>query len=153
MTPWLRVLAPRPAAKMRLVCLAHAGGGPAAFRDWPAAFPEWIELVGFLPPGREGRFAEPALNTITQLADGLVAALATLDDKPVALFGHSLGGLIAFEASHRLKPAALIISATRIPTATKPPIVLHELNDDDLRVELSRPPAFLYATRALGLSR
>ena len=87
---------------IRLFCLAHAGGGAAAFRLWPRALAGAVEVVRIQLPGRESRFrealiAEPA-GMVASLADALAPAL----DRPWAFFGHSMGALVGFEACREL---------------------------------------------------
>ncbi len=107
-------------ARARLFCLAHAGGGASFFRPWAAALPSHIELCAVQLPGREQRFAEPCFEALEPLLDALIPALTPLFDWPFALFGHSLGALVAFELARRLEaagtpPLGLAASAFRAP--------------------------------------
>jgi pimeloyl-ACP methyl ester carboxylesterase len=51
-------------------------------------------------PGH-GRSAGPALSSVEAMADWLLALLAAAGAGPAILIGHSMGSLIALEASHR----------------------------------------------------
>src|SRR6266545_727426 len=55
---WLHRPRPRPAARMRLFCFPHAGGGAAAYRSWPDLIGEDIDIVAVRLPGRENRVVE-----------------------------------------------------------------------------------------------
>jgi len=105
----------------RLFCLPHAGGGAQTFRAWPDALPDSVEICALQPPGRENRMKEPALSTVPSMLDAMVPALRPYLDKPFALFGHSMGAIIAFELARRLRsemgllPECLIISARIAP--------------------------------------
>lgn len=101
-SPWVTVTRPRPSARLRLICLPCAGGGASMYRDWAAHVPEDVELVATALPGREGRICEPALDSVDALATGLVEGLSGHLDRPFALFGHSMGSLVAFELARRL---------------------------------------------------
>jgi medium-chain acyl-[acyl-carrier-protein] hydrolase len=107
---------------VRLVCFPHAGGGPGTFRTWAAALAPEVEVWTASLPGRGARSEAPlALSwpeVVDDLADGLVACA---EEQPLALLGHSLGGLIAYEVARELQrragPSAghLFVSGCRVP--------------------------------------
>ncbi|GLX21374.1 thioesterase II family protein [Streptomyces lavendulae] len=130
-----------PAAQARLVCFAHAGGSAAAFRSWDMG-PD-VEVVAVQYPGRADRFADPFPEGLEQLGREVGEAIATLDGRPTALFGHSLGALVAYEAARHLEgigqaPVHLFASACRSPQVadSRPPIA--ELDDAALAAEVMR---------------
>jgi medium-chain acyl-[acyl-carrier-protein] hydrolase len=104
---WVEVACPRPNARLRLICLPFAGGGASRYREWPAHLPDDVEVVPIQPPGRENRFGEPAVDSMELLASQLLDELISYLDRPFALFGHSMGALIAFELTRRLRPLGL----------------------------------------------
>src|SRR5215207_9362848 len=101
---WLVRQRPAAAATTRLVCVPHAGGGASAFHGWDGALGADVEVYTATLPGRERRFDEPAHTSMAGVADPLADAVSLLDP-PVALYGHSMGGLIAVEVAHRLSAA------------------------------------------------
>ncbi|MFF8549547.1 thioesterase II family protein [Streptomyces albidoflavus] len=88
-----------------LACLPFAGAGASFFRDWHALAPEGTRVLPIQLPGREERFAEPLLTDVPQAVDEAHAQVtAALDaNSRVALFGHSLGAVLAYELAHRLR--------------------------------------------------
>ncbi len=80
-------------------------------------------MTATLLPGRERRFGETMYRSMDQAADGLVSSIEHIwrSGHPHVLFGHSLGGLLAFEVARRLEhrdlaPARVVISgATPVP--------------------------------------
>jgi surfactin synthase thioesterase subunit len=119
-----------PAALLRLVCFSHAGGGPAAFRGWAEALAPDVELWAVTLPGRASRAHEPCARGWQPLVDTLASVIYEKVAEPLALFGHSLGALLAFEVAREfnrngsLELAQLVISACaapHIPRAVKPP--------------------------------
>ncbi len=141
---WLKCYHPRPAARMRLFCFPYAGRGASVFRDWGRYLPEDIEVLALQLPGREDRFREPAHHRMEPLVEELAAVVAASDDLPSAYFGHSMGGLLAFElirkhrSDNRPGPIHLFISgrqAPHIPDA-EPPIP--NLPDEEFARELQR---------------
>ncbi|MFC8452053.1 thioesterase II family protein [Kitasatospora sp. NPDC057223] len=93
---WTRTFLPRPGARLRLFCFHSAGGGPSMYRDWPARLPADIEVVAVQLPGRETSIGEPWLTDYQEVVDQLHAALRPQLDRPYALFGHSMGALLAY---------------------------------------------------------
>ncbi|CAL9516251.1 Thioesterase PikA5 [Streptomyces sp. enrichment culture] len=137
--PWLRRYAAasgRP-PRLRLVCFPHAGGNAQLFHGWPAHLPDDVELLAVRYPGRQERLAEPCVRDMDELADAVTAALLPLLDRPVALFGHSMGSSVAYETALRLEsrhgvvPRRLFVSARSAPHRARP-TGLHLRDDDEL---------------------
>ncbi|HEX8806365.1 MAG TPA: alpha/beta fold hydrolase [Candidatus Aquilonibacter sp.] len=107
--------------RFRLFCIPYAGGWPSVFRPWTARLPADVELVAVRMPGRESRFAERPYTDWSTLTSDAAEALQPLLDVPFALFGHSFGGMLAYEIAcvfnTRRTPnfEALIVSGCRCP--------------------------------------
>ncbi|WP_224282223.1 thioesterase II family protein [Streptomyces sp. LS1784] len=101
---WLRVFAPRPAARVRLFCFPHAGGGASAFRELAEAAPPQVEVVAVQYPGRQDRFDEPLITDLSVMVGELARAVTPWLDRPAAFFGHSMGATLAFETARVLRP-------------------------------------------------
>jgi len=131
---WLQRLAPRTDAARRLFCFHHAGGGAAAFRLWPARLPEF-DVCAVQLPGRANRLCEPALTDVDAVVDALVDVVRPLLDRPVVLFGHSMGTLVAYELARRLRalgaplPDRLFVSGRQAPHRPFPDWNLEALSD------------------------
>ncbi|GAA0472166.1 alpha/beta fold hydrolase [Streptomyces sp. NPDC046215] len=110
-------------AERTLVCLGFCGGGTAAYHEWAAAMPAGTDLLAVCYPGREGRFAEEYADTWDALAQDATAAVraATSSGGPYVLFGHSMGGWMAFDVTTRLAaagdplPDTLVVSSCNAP--------------------------------------
>jgi surfactin synthase thioesterase subunit len=87
------------------VCFPHAGGAASAYFNIARSLPESIETFAIQYPGREDRLREAPLAEFDAVLEGIEEALSTLEGRPLALFGHSMGGLLAFEAVRRLEAA------------------------------------------------
>lgn len=91
---------------------------------WRRLLPAWIEVVPLELPGRGSRIAEPAVREFDALATRLVESLASgrHGSGPYALFGHSMGALLAHGIARRLHaqgaplPQALLVSAAAAPS-------------------------------------
>jgi surfactin synthase thioesterase subunit len=108
---------PRPV----LVCFPQAGSGCGVFRSWQEVHGDDVSVVGVQLPGRENRFTDPPPDTFADAVDEIVAALAGTvpAGQPIVLFGHSFGGLLAYEVARALPdthtPGALVVAASRAP--------------------------------------
>ncbi|MCJ1678337.1 alpha/beta fold hydrolase [Streptomyces sp. APSN-46.1] len=119
--PWLRRFHPAPDAPVRLVCLPHAGGSASFYFPMARALAPAMDVLAVQYPGRQDRRHEPGVTRLTELADRIADALAPWTDRPLALFGHSMGGLLGYEIASRLEdaghaPVALFASARRAPS-------------------------------------
>ncbi|TDE47226.1 thioesterase [Nonomuraea mesophila] len=100
---WFHCYQPRPYASLRLFCFPHAGGSASFYRGWHAAAPHSVEVRAVQYPGRGERRADPFVDDAHHLAELVADAMAPLLDRPVALFGHSMGALIAYEVARTLE--------------------------------------------------
>ncbi len=128
---------------MRLLCFPYAGGSEAFYQTWQQYVPESIEVLPIQLPGRGARINEPLFTRLPALVLALSQSLADALEPPFALFGHSMGGLIAFELARRLRrecrplPVHLFISAKCCPSLTEEAIAT-ELSDSQLIEVLRR---------------
>ncbi|HEX3789669.1 MAG TPA: alpha/beta fold hydrolase [Pseudonocardiaceae bacterium] len=138
---WLRQ-EPSDAA-VRLVCLPHAGAGAASFTRWLGLFPPTVAPVRVQLPGREDAAGQPPLRRVEQAVAGLLPQLAEPIDTPVALYGHSMGALVAFELARALTaagrpPVHLFVSGRRAPQLAARKALIHHLPDDAFAAALDR---------------
>jgi medium-chain acyl-[acyl-carrier-protein] hydrolase len=122
---WFTCPIANPAAQVRLVCLPYAGGGTIPFRLWPKLFGARFEVWIAQLPGREGRYRELPIENFDELLQRLYEALSDRLEMPVALFGYSMGALLAFELARRLRQDGaptlmhLFVAARRAPHLEK----------------------------------
>ena len=94
---WFQPDSASPTARVRLFLLHHAGGTAAGYALWAARFPADIAVQAVQFPGRHDSPAPAAFTRIGPLVDALrEALLGELDDRPYALFGHSMGALVGY---------------------------------------------------------
>jgi len=109
------------ATRLRLFCLPYSGASAMVYSRWRRAMPAWLQVCPLELPGRGMRMDEPLQRDIKTLAAQLADEISAQLDGPYALFGHSLGGLLAFELAHALRvrgapqPLALFASGTAGP--------------------------------------
>ncbi|MFF9586060.1 thioesterase II family protein [Streptomyces achromogenes] len=118
---WIRSAAPRANPGIRLVCCPYAGASASAYNALSAALPEDVEALSVQYPGRPGSRGEPPVKDVGALADRIAEEVRPWLDRPVAVFGHSFGSVVAFEVTRRLEaagaaPRQLIVSGRRSPS-------------------------------------
>ncbi|WP_176045603.1 alpha/beta fold hydrolase [Burkholderia sp. BCC1644] len=104
----------------RIFCLPYAGGSASIFAGWQHALPANIDVCAIELPGRGSRFSEAALTHMNAVVDELSRIVGDCPRVPFALFGHSMGAVIAVELARRLvdlgcRPIALVASACAAP--------------------------------------
>ena len=121
MNPWLIRQDPNPYAECRLFCFPFAGGSAGTYHRWPRLAPSRIDVCAVEYPGRGIRCGEEPFLRLGPLVRNLADLLEPLLTEPFAFFGHSMGGLVAFELARTLRergtrqPRHLFISATAAP--------------------------------------
>lgn len=109
-------------ANVQLFCLPYSGASAMVYSRWRRAVPSWLSVLPVELPGRGARLGEPLQTDMAALARQLAAEILSRINGQYALFGHSLGALLAFEIAHALRdagappPLALIASGTAAPT-------------------------------------
>ena len=142
--PWIKCFRPSPAVRLRILCFPHAGGGASLFSTWWRHVSEEVELLAVQLPGREDHFRRPPLRRMLPLVEILAGKVTPWCDVPFGFFGHSMGGLIAFELARRLRrsghplPACLAVSGRRAPQLPDPLPPIPDLPDEEFVEELQR---------------
>jgi surfactin synthase thioesterase subunit len=138
----------RSTAPYRCFCFPHAGGGHGVFSQWDKHAGSRLAVIGVRLPGRGASFVDPPYERFESLLEDLQAAIHPFLERPLVLFGHSLGALIAYELARRIHPlcgsnlAHLFVSGCRAPHSRSPASALvhktdHCLEDAALVSKLS----------------
>jgi surfactin synthase thioesterase subunit len=94
---WLVSPRPRPDAPVRLLAIPHAGGSAASYARWSGLLPAEVDVAVVQLPGRHDRRAEPVFTDVERLVEALYDAVEEQwDGRPFALFGHSMGAVLAY---------------------------------------------------------
>lgn len=150
-SPWVRRLRPSSgSAGRRLVCFPHAGGAASYFAPLAQALSGTgadrvvdVDVLALQYPGRQERLSEPCIDSIGGLTEAVLPELQGWLDRPFALFGHSMGAIVAFEVARALEdqhgpePLGLFASGRRAPSTWRDEHV-HRGGDRQLLAEVTR---------------
>ncbi|GAA2998497.1 alpha/beta fold hydrolase [Streptomyces lactacystinicus] len=139
---WVRRYHPAPEARHRLICLPYAGGSASYFFPVSRALSPQVDVLAVQYPGRQDRRQEPCVESVQELADLLVDVVKPWADRPLSLFGHSMGASVAFELALRLEDLGIVphtvwASGRRAPGAHRDER-FHRLDDQGLLTEIKR---------------
>jgi pyochelin biosynthetic protein PchC len=104
--------------------------------------PEDVELRAVQYPGHGDRLEEPVATDLRRLAADIAEVSLPLLDRPFALYGHSMGALVAFHTALHLQalgrpPVAVTVSGMPAPRLVRPGAV-HRGDDAAMLAELRR---------------
>jgi surfactin synthase thioesterase subunit len=130
----------RPA--LRLFVFHHAGGSHLLYRHWPAGLPDTWDVRLLDAPGRGRSLDLPQIADAGRLADFFLRRIEPELTGPYAFFGHSMGGLMAYEITCRLAargrrlPVWIGVSGRGAPRPEAAGERRHERSDAELQTHL-----------------
>jgi medium-chain acyl-[acyl-carrier-protein] hydrolase len=142
-SPWLP-FGTAPEARVRLLCLPHAGAGASVYRAWGAGFSDVVGVCPVQPPGREKRRGEEPFTDVGSIVSSLAPEVIEGISPPYAILGHSTGALCAFELAREIRrlagpePTQLFVAGRRAPQLPMDITVLSGLSGDELAAVLRR---------------
>ena len=124
-----------------MLCLPHAGGSASFYYPVSRALAPAVEVLAAQYPGRQDRRHEPLIGNVPELTDQIVAAVEATVDRPLAVFGHSMGATLGFEVVRRLEAAGmpvsvLFVSGRRAPSTLREEPDYRQYTDADIIREL-----------------
>ncbi len=120
-SPWLIRGNSDPDANVRLFCFHSMGVGASLYTRFLMDPPAGYDIFAIQTPGRENRAQEPALDTVDSLVAEIIRELTPWLDKPFVIWGHSFGGIVAYEVIKQMRrekkeaPISLLITGTVAP--------------------------------------
>ncbi|MCF6522535.1 thioesterase II family protein [Streptomyces sp. JJ36] len=127
---------------LQLFCFPYAGGSARIFSGWESALPAHVRLRAVEPAGRGSRFRERPHDRIETLTQDLLPTLLAARDAPYALFGYSLGALVAYELARIMEqrygcpPLHLCVGAFRAPHLKRSAVPDYNLPEAEFRERL-----------------
>ncbi|MGC4060241.1 MAG: alpha/beta fold hydrolase [Aquabacterium sp.] len=129
---------------VNLLCLPCAGASATMYVRWRRQMPSWINVVPVELPGRGGRMGEPFMEDFGTLVDQLCKEQAPVLQGSFALFGHSMGALLAYGLTQHLRraglalPRVLFVSGSAAPAKRDPRRFPEDGNDTQLLMDLRK---------------
>ncbi len=130
--------------KIKLFCFPFAGGSAAAYNPWKPLLSNNIELRGVELAGRGRRIRESMYQSIPEAVNDVYSIIRDeIATQPYALYGHSMGSVIAFELYYKIKennlpgPRHIFFSGRGAPHCSREgKKVFHLMPDDEFREEM-----------------
>jgi medium-chain acyl-[acyl-carrier-protein] hydrolase len=108
--------------KIKLFCFPYAGGSALIYKKWKAFFDHRIELCPIELAGRGTRIIESLYGSCEEAVEDLYGIIKPeIASSPYALFGHSMGAMLAYELARKIRktgrnpPAHLFFSGRAAP--------------------------------------
>lgn len=122
---------------VKLFCFPYAGGSATIYSKWKPHL-TGFELVPVELAGRGKRMQDRMYAGLHEAVDDLYQRLrGGIEDSPYAFFGHSLGGLLAYELAQKIKnldvrqPLHLFFSGKSAPSVERRDEKKYHLMDDE----------------------
>ena len=121
LSPWLIRGRSSADSPVRLICFHSMGVGASLFTNFLLNPPDGYDILAVQTPGRENRLSEPVMESVGDLVGQIVPHLLPLLDRPVVIWGHSYGGIVAKEVIRRLRerhqwePVHFVVTGTVAP--------------------------------------
>lgn len=130
--------------KYKLFCLPYAGGSAAIYNKWRQYLDKRIELYPLDLAGRGRRIYDPLYDSIEEAVEDVYKMIDNqLEGMPYSFFGHSMGGIIAYELARkirdlkRIQPVHLFIAGRGAPNINREDEkVFHKLPEEQFKKEI-----------------
>lgn len=130
---------------IKLFCFPFAGGTARFYSPWEEQLKPGVDLRAMELAGRGRRITEPMYEDMKALLQDLLDSIRPeLFQGPYAFFGHSMGGLIAYELALMIKeqglpaPKHIFFSGRCAPGIERKRTIYHQLSDEDFKEEVMK---------------
>ncbi|EJQ37425.1 hypothetical protein IEE_05211 [Bacillus cereus BAG5X1-1] len=144
---------------MILFCLPYAGGSEASFYQWNDHLSKSIKLHSIPLKGRGSRFNEDFYESLEDAVDDIFDNIKDkIGENDYAIYGHSMGSLLAYELYYKIKemghniPKHIFFSGHRAPNRERKKDISFTLPDEDFKnkiIELGGTPEELISNQEL----
>jgi surfactin synthase thioesterase subunit/acyl carrier protein len=147
-SPWIHRGRSRGHEPVRVICFHSMGVGTSLFTQFLTEPPAGVDMIAVQTPGRETRSSEAVLTNISDVVSGALGELKPFLDRPFAIWGHSFGGVVAFEAIRALRREGGPAPAHFMVTGTIAPQLVHKWQRRDIMLRVlveDNSPEYLLA--------
>jgi medium-chain acyl-[acyl-carrier-protein] hydrolase len=143
-TTWFERVSHTSVPSFRLFCLPYAGGSPDVYRSWRKWLAPQLDICLVHLPGHGRNLGQQGFRRLVPLVQELADRMDCGTDLPFAIYGHSMGALIAFELASELlrrgckMPQLLLVSGRRAPHCPSVYRQTFDLPDEEFLSELRR---------------
>ncbi len=140
--------------KIKLLCLPYAGGSASMYMEWEKYLDPSIEVVPLELAGRGRRINQSLYSSVEEAVEDLLKMVDDeIDQGSYAIFGHSMGAMLAYELAVKIRekkwnePLHLFFSGRGAPNVQpKDEKNYHLLEDEEFKLKLKEmggtPPEF-----------
>ena len=128
---------------MRLFCLPYAGGSEVIYYKWKRDMDSLIKVEPIELKGRGKRFNEGFYETFEEAVNDIFERVKDkLADEDYAIYGHSMGSLLAYELYYKIYnnnlrlPKHIFFSGYKSPNIIREKNNIHMLPDDEFIKEV-----------------
>lgn len=128
---------------MKLFCLPYAGGSSVIYSSWKKYINSSIELCPIELTGRGKRYNEPFYSNINEAVEDVYKQIKDeIIEDEYAIFGHSMGSLIAYELCHKIikekdrNPEHVFFSGYKAPNIPYDEEQTYNLSDDEFKEKI-----------------
>lgn len=107
---------------MKLICIPYAGGSEVIYYSWRKRLEPEIKVIPVKLKGRGSRFCENFYETLEEAVDDIFEQIKDeIDGEEYGIFGHSMGGVLAYELYYKIVkegydiPKHMFFSGSRCP--------------------------------------
>ena len=138
---WIQQFHEPAASGVRIIVFPHAGGSSSYYFNASRAISEFAETHVVQYPGRQERRSDPLVPSISGMAEAVAREIEGMPEKPLVLFGHSMGASVAFDVARKLEGkgyalAALFVSSRIAPSSNG--LASYPKNDMEIIQEITR---------------
>ncbi|KNY26439.1 Oleoyl-(acyl-carrier-protein) hydrolase [Pseudobacteroides cellulosolvens ATCC 35603 = DSM 2933] len=148
--------------KIKLFCIPYAGGSSEIYSNWGKYLHPSIELHSVELAGRGKRWQIPLYKDFNDVVNDVYEAVKDeIIGSKYAFFGHSMGSLIIYELTHKIRqlhqqePIHMFLSGRYAPNIQKNIIMMHRLPGEDLKKEILKlggiPDHVIYHQKFLNI--
>lgn len=124
--------------RIKLFFLPYAGGSASVFLSWKRSLDEAIDIKPVELAGKGKRICEPLYESMKEAVSDVFSVISKeIDEGEYAIYGHSMGTILAYEVTRKIKaakmkePKHIFFSGRNSPDTENILKDMHTLNDND----------------------